>query len=44
MPRFFFSRELLDQVAEFEKSEYTSSNKKVEFYFNHIIIKYHVES
>lgn len=44
MPRFFFSRELLDQVAEFEKSEYTSSNKKVEFYFNQIIIKYHVES
>lgn len=40
----FFLRELLDQVAEFEKSEYTSSNKKVGFYFNQIIIKYHVES
>uniref|UniRef100_A0A8C3V2P3 Leucine zipper transcription factor-like protein 1 n=1 Tax=Catharus ustulatus TaxID=91951 RepID=A0A8C3V2P3_CATUS len=37
------NRELLDQVAEFEKSEYTSSNKKVGFYFNQIIIKYHVE-
>lgn len=41
---FFFSRELLDQVAEFEKSEYTSSNKKVEFNFNQIIIKCPVES
>lgn len=38
----FFSRELLEQVAEFEKSEFTSSNKKVEFCFNQII-KCHVE-
>lgn len=44
LPLFFFSRELLEQVAEFEKSEFTSSNKKVEFYFNQIIIKCHVES
>jgi hypothetical protein len=26
-----FSRELLEQVAEFEKAEFTSSNKKVIF-------------
>lgn len=31
-------------MAEFEKSEYTSSNEKVEFYFNQIIIKCYVES
>ncbi|NXW22333.1 LZTL1 protein, partial [Circaetus pectoralis] len=35
------NRELLEQVAEFEKSEFTSSNKKVDFYFNQIIIKCH---
>lgn len=29
-----FSRELLEQVAEFEKAEFTSSNKKVIFILN----------